>query len=405
MIPLQEARAFVLDCVAPLGIREVALHDAVGLVLGEDVTSTTDVPPFANSAMDGIAVRAADTGPGARLRVTSTVAAGDPPDADVDAGEAVRIMTGAPIPAGADAVVMVELLSFDGADVVLERGVEVGTAIRPAGDDLRRGQVALRAGSVVSPAVIGVAATVGREELPVFRRATVGVFSTGDELVDPGVALLPGQIHDSNRHALLALVEDAGCTPVDLGRLADDEAAIEGALREATERCDAIVTSGGVSMGEFDYVKSVLARIGDMRWMQVAIRPAKPLAVGTIASSTGHPVPVFGLPGNPVSSHVSFELFARPALRKMMGHARLDRRRFTAVLPDGVTRRRDGKVHYDRVGLDVDGAGRIVAHALAQQGSHHTAAMAAAAGLAEIPDGEGIAPGGTVEVLPLGVEW
>jgi molybdenum cofactor synthesis domain-containing protein len=314
-------------------------------------------------------------------------------------------MTGAPVPPGADAVVMVELLTFGDDEVVLEKGVDVGTAIRPAGDDVRRGEVAVRAGSTVTPAVLGTAGTIGCAVLPVVRRPVVGVFSTGDELVEPGRPLGRGKSHDSNRRALLALLAATGCTGVDLGCVADDEAAIEATLREAAGGCDAVVTSGGVSMGDFDYVKAVLSRIADMRWMQLAIRPAKPLAFGTIEGAAGRRVPVFGLPGNPVSSHVSFELFARPALRRMMGHDRVDRRRLVATVPTGIERRVDGKVHFDRVVLDIDADGRLVAVPLRQQGSHQTVAMAEATGLAVVPDGAGIGPGSMVEVIPLGEDW
>jgi molybdopterin molybdotransferase len=224
-------------------------------------------------------------------------------------------------------------------------------------------------------------------------------------LVEPGTELQGGQIYDSNRRVLLALVAEAGATPIDLGRVPDDEAALVDVLSDAVARCDVLISTGGVSMGDFDYVKAVLGRMGDVRWMQVAIKPAKPLSAGTLPAPDGRSVAVYGLPGNPVSAQVSFELFVRPALRQLMGHRHLDRRLLRAVVPDGIRRKRDGKVHFDRVRLDEDAAGTVVAHPLRQQGSHHTAAMAAAAGLAVVPDGTGIEPGGTVEVIPLGVEW
>ena len=405
MIPFEQAHRYVVDAVSVLDTVDLPLLDAAGLVVAVDVASSIDVPPFDSSAMDGIAVRAADTLPGARLKVVGTVAAGSGRRVEVGAREAVRIMTGAPVPTGADAVVMVEQLSFDGDEVTLDRATEPGANVRPAGDDVGAGDLAIAAGSIVTPAVIGTAGTVGLDTLPVVRRPAVGVFSTGDELVEPGLPLGPGQIHDSNRRALLALVARLGCTPVDLGCLPDDRDRIEQALLTAVEACDAVVTSGGVSMGEFDEVKAVLARIADMRWMQIAIRPAKPLAFGTVTSDGGGSVPVFGLPGNPVSAHVSFELFARPALRRMMGHERLDLRRLRAIAPAGIQRRRDGKVHFDRAVLDVVPDGSLSVTALGRQGSHQTVAMASANALAVVPDGEGVPPGGSVEVIPLRSDW
>jgi molybdenum cofactor synthesis domain-containing protein len=236
----------------------------------------------------------------------------------------------------------------------------------------------------------------------------VGVFSTGDELVDPGQPLGPGQIRDSNRLTLLALLRTSGCEGVDLGRVADDEDAIAAAVTAAVDRCDAVVTSGGVSMGDFDYVKVVLDRLGDMRWMQVAVKPAKPLAFGTVGRPGGGertgPVPVFGLPGNPVSSLVSFELFARPALRRMAGRAdaELDRPLVTAVAPEGLRRRPDGKTHLTRVVCRWDGdAGGYVVASAGGQGSHQLHATARANALAVLPDGPAVEPGGRVDVLLL----
>jgi molybdopterin molybdotransferase len=221
--------------------------------------------------------------------------------------------------------------------------------------------------------------------------------STGDELVEGPGELAPGQIRDSNRRALLALVAELGCEPVDLGIVADDEAAIRSAIEQGAATCDALVTSGGVSMGDFDHVKAVLDELGDMNWMQVAIKPAKPLAFGVIDG-----VPVFGLPGNPVSSMVSFELFARPGLRQMMGHPDWGRMVIGAVAPDGLPRRQDGKTHFVRVRLATHERHGVVATSAGSQGSHQLSAMAAAEGLAVVSDGDGIAPLGVVPVILLG---
>jgi molybdenum cofactor synthesis domain-containing protein len=312
----------------------------------------------------------------------------------------MRIMTGAPIPVGADAVVMVE--DTDGAahggDVEIRRPVQPGDAVRPAGDDVRPGDVLFGPGDVLSPAHLGVLASLGRTDVLAHPRPRVGVISTGDELVEGPVALQPGQIRDSNRITLLALVEAAGAVGVDLGLVRDDEDLIRAAFVAAAADCDAIISSGGVSMGEFDFVKRVLDEVGRMNWMQVAIRPAKPLAFGTIDGT-----PVFGLPGNPVSSMVSFELFARPGLRRLAGHGpdRLVRPAVRAITAEPLRRTPDGKTHFVRVEADnVDG--RYVVRSAGGQGSHQLAVMAAADALVVLPDGDGVAAGAEVSVLLFG---
>ncbi|MEO6120696.1 MAG: molybdopterin molybdotransferase MoeA, partial [Acidimicrobiales bacterium] len=248
------------------------------------------------------------------------------------------------------------------------------------------------------PGHLGVLASMGLVEVPVVPRPRVGVLSTGDELVEAPAPLGPGQIRDSNRHTLLALVRESGAGAVDLGRAADDPDEIAATLQRGLTSCDAIITSGGVSVGDFDYVTAVIERLaaGAMTWMQVAVRPAKPLAFGVV---TG--VPVFGLPGNPVSSMVSFELFARPALRHMAGRPDLDRPRVRAVARAGLPRRPDGKIHLVRVVLTTDDDGRHQVEPVGDTGSHLLHAMALANALAVVPDGEGVLPGGDVDVMVL----
>ena len=420
MIELGDARAYVLGSCSALDPVRRPIAAALGCVATQALVSDVLVPPFDNTAVDGFAVRAADTA-GAdqanpvRLRVIGTIRAGMAPDPSPAAGEAVRIMTGAPMPAGADAVVMVERsaavhLDADGVDELVEwvdLFVEVasGDAVRSAGDDLRPGDPVYPAGDVLSAGHLGVLATLGITEVEVVPPPRVGVLSTGDELVQGSEALRPGQIRDSNRCTLLALVAQAGCVAVDLGCIPDDEAAITAALEAGAIDCDALITSGGVSMGDFDFVKVVLDRIGDMRWMQVAIRPAKPLAFGTVpggaVDGSTRRVPVFGLPGNPVSSVVSFELFARPGLRRMMGRADddLDRPGVQAVASDGFARRPDGKVHFARVVCRYADDGRYHVRSAGGQGSHQLSSLVGANALAVLPDGDGIEPGDTVDVL------
>jgi molybdenum cofactor synthesis domain-containing protein len=399
VIPVEEARSHILRACPGLGARSLRLQDALGCVAAEVVVAGEDVPPFANTAMDGYAVRAADTeNAPVRLHVVATLAAGSTPDTEVGPGQAVRIMTGAPMPLGADAVVMVERTRpvDDGAGVVIEATAGPGDHVRGPGEDLRRGQALFESGTVLTPAHLGVLASVGRDLVSVVPPARVGVLSTGDELVAGGGPLRPGQIRDSNRPTLLALTAQAGCRPVDLGLVGDDEAALAEAVTRGVDTCDALVTSGGVSVGDFDYVKAVLDRLGDMKWWQVAVRPAKPLAFGLIGST-----PVFGLPGNPVSSTVSFELFARPALRQMMGHTVVDRPRVTAIADQPMARQRDGKLHLVRVVADHGDDGVWHVRSSGGQGSHVLSAMARANALALLPDGDGAAAGAAVEVMLL----
>ena len=400
MISLEEARSYVLDRVDRLGAVSVSLAEAGGLVLAEPIVAQELVPPFANTAMDGFAVVAADTADApVTLEVVGTVAAGAPAERPLGKGQAMRIMTGAPMPEGADAVVMVERTSYDpeNAEVEVEVTVAEGNHVREAGEDVRPGDELFGAGTVLAAGHLGVLASVGFGSVSVHRRPVVGVVSTGDELVDDGRPLKPGEIRDSNRRTLLTMLADSGMEPVDLGIARDNEADIAEAFTNGAVRCDAILSSGGVSMGAFDYVKVVLDRIGEMRWMQIAIKPAKPFAFGLIGAK-----PVFGLPGNPVSSMVSYELFARPALRKMAGHTLVDRPVRRAITEDSLGRHDDGKTHFVRVTGGPDETGRWHIHELAGQGSHQLAAMARASALAIVPDGTEIAAGDEVEIIRLG---
>jgi molybdopterin molybdotransferase len=377
-----------------LGARPVALTDALGCVTAGMVVAGHDVPSFANSAMDGYAVRAEDT-PGT-LKVVGTAAAGAAPGVAVEPGQAVRIMTGAVVPAGADAIVMVERTTPAGAGRVTVEAASPGDHVRRPGEDLRAGQVLFEPGTELGPGHLGVLASVGATTVDVVPRARVGVLSTGDELTSAPGDLRPGQIRDSNRPMLLALVAQAGWTPVDLGSAPDDEAAITAAVERGVADCDAILTSGGVSVGDFDYVKVVLDRLGDMHWWQVAVKPAKPLAFGTVGST-----PVFGLPGNPVSAMVSFELFARPALRQMTGHRDLYRPELPAIADEPLRRHPDGKLHLVRVVATTDDDGRLHVRSSGGQGSHLLRAMALANALALLPDGDGVDAGATVKVVLL----
>jgi molybdopterin molybdotransferase len=401
VIPLADVQREILGAVAPLAPVTVPVRDALGLVTTRDVIAGEAVPPFANTAMDGYAVRAADTaggGPEApvRLTVAGELPAGRAPTQPVGEGEAIRIMTGAPMPDGADSVVMVEYTERDGDAVRVLRAARPGDHVRAAGGDLAAGDLVFPAGTALTPAHLGVLTSSSFEDVEVVPRARVGVLSTGDELVERG-PLRPGQIRDSNRPMLLALAAAAGADAADLGLAPDDESIITRTLEDALASCDAVLTSGGVSVGDFDYVKSALGRLGRMQSWQVAIKPAKPLAFGAIDGT-----PVFGLPGNPVSSLVSFELFARPALLLMMGHAARFRPEVTATAERAMSRKPDGKLHLDRVRVHAEGDSWFAART-GDQASNVLSATAAANGFALLPDGDGVPEGGEVRVMRL--DW
>ena len=356
--------------------RSTPVGDALGLVLAESVTATEAVPPFANTAMDGFAVRSADTaGAPVTLDIVETIAAGHAPTVEVGPGQASRIFTGAPMPDGADAVVMVERTApLDGDRVHVEIEVPVGNHVRPVGDDLDIGRTVLRRRRRSSPPAISACSTASASR-PCRRipRMRVGVVSTGDELVEGGGALAPGQIRDSNRRTLLALAAQAGCDVVDLGIARDTEAAITAAIERGVAECDAVLTSGGVSMGDIDLVKVILDRIGDMRWMQIAIRPAKPFAFGRGGRHAG-----VRLPRQP--RLVDGELRAASAgprcVRPWATPTSTDRS--SSPWPTRRSSRRpDGKIHFARVVARHGADGRVHVRSAGGQGSHQLGAMAA----------------------------
>jgi len=385
LVPFREARASVLERLRPLPVREVGLGDALGCVLADDVAAAEDLPPFANSAMDGFAVRAADlAGAGVQtpvgLRITGEVFAGTGRLPTVETGGAARIMTGGAVPPGADTVVPVEQATVDGDTVLV--GLDPGPRkfVREAGEDVRAGTVVLERGRVLDPAAIGMLASVGRKVVPVHPRLRVTVVSTGDELVDPGEPLGPGQIRDSNSWLLVAQARSAGAEAFRCGRLRDDPVALRRGFALAAAEGDLVLTSGGVSVGDRDFTKQVLAELGDVRSFRVAMQPGMPQAFGLAAGT-----PLYGLPGNPVSCFVVFELLVRPALRRLAGHAddRLDRPRVVARLGEPV-RSPAGKVSFLRVRLDVGDEG-LVARLTGNQGSGVLSSCVAADGLAVIP--------------------
>ncbi len=402
MISLEEARELIVSACPILEGERRPLRAALGRVSAAAIVSGEDVPPFSTSSMDGFALRSADVARApVLLPVVDSVMAGDGRAVEVGPGQAVRIMTGAPLPDGADAVCMVERtrVEDDGRAVLVEVAVGLGTAVRLPGSDIAAGSEVVPAGTVLSEAYLGVLARIGVESVEVHRPPTVGLLSTGDELREGSGSLPRGAIRDGNRPVLAALLEGAGYPIVDYGIIPDDAATLRKTIERAANRCDALVTSGGVSVGDLDIVRIVLQDMcgPQMHWMQVAIRPAKPLAFALVDGR----VPVFGLPGNPVSSMVSFQLFARPALRKMAGHSQLVQPALSAIADVDLTREPDGKTHFTRVVAEVDSAGHLHVRPSGGQDSHQLLAMAQANGLAVLPEGTGVRAGEPVDVLLL----
>ena len=324
MLSVEEHLATILAAVRPAGPVRLALSDSLGLVLCEDIRSLVDLPGFDNSAMDGYAVRSADVegadpavqGSAVTLPVVGEVAAGGVATIPVRPGEAVRIMTGAMLPRGADAIVKVEDTDGGTESVEIREGVVVGTSVRPAGEDVRAGTVVLQAGSVIDARRVALLAATGHGDVLVRPRPRVAVVSTGAELVAPGGRLEPGQIHDSNSHMLEAALSECGAVTTHRLTIGDDGSEVVRVVEQLAEQVDAILTSGGVSMGAYDVVKEALRGRGTVDFVQVRMQPGKPQGFGTVGERD---VPLFALPGNPVSAYVSFEVFVRPALRTMMG--------------------------------------------------------------------------------------
>ncbi len=399
MISVDEHLARVLSVVKPLAPLDLGLLDAQGCVLDEDVVAPLPLPQFDNSAMDGYAVRTEDlAGPmPVVLPVIGDIAAGPASALRVQPGLCARIMTGAALPEGADAVVPLELTDGGVSHVRIDRAVDVGAYVRRAGEDVAAGETVLARGSSLGSASIGLAAAVGRTRVLVRPRPRVVVVSTGSELVEPGSPLGPGQIVDANSFALTAAAVEAGALAYRVGIVPDDARTLLATLEDQLVRADVLITSGGVSVGAYDVVKEVLSTVGTVQFDKVGMQPGMPQGFGTIGPDS---TPVFGLPGNPVSALVSFEVFVRPALRRMLGAEPLERPRVTAVATEAL-RSPAGKRSFVRVQLAVR-KGAYVVTPVGGAGSHLLAGMARANALAVVPeDVEEIAAGDPVTVVLL----
>ncbi|MBN1954394.1 MAG: molybdopterin molybdotransferase MoeA [Anaerolineae bacterium] len=397
LLSVEQALERILATVRPLEPEQVSIEEALQRVLAEPVAADRDIPPLTNAAMDGYAVRGADVGQApVRLQVIGEAAAGHVCAIPVVSGSAVRIMTGAPLPPGADTVVQFEHTRPAEGQVEITRAYPSGKNVRQAGEDVCAGQRVLAPGQVLRPQEIGMLAAVGRVRVSVIRRPRVAIMGTGDEIVPPGTRPGPGQIRDANSYTVAAQVRRHGGIPLPLGIARDQQALLRQGIQAAlAQEADMIITSGGVSAGDFDLVKQVLAAEGEMHFWSLNMKPGRPLAFGTIGG-----VPLLGLPGNPVAAMISTELLARPAIRKMQGFADWPWPATTARLREPISRK-DGRRHYLRVRLH-PGAEGLEASLTGDQGSGVLHSLVQADGLAVIPEDVDHLPArATVQVLLL----
>ncbi|MBE7471595.1 MAG: molybdopterin molybdenumtransferase MoeA [Anaerolineae bacterium] len=396
MLLVEEALALIEREVRPLSPVTMSFSQALGLVLAEAVLAAEPMPPFAAASVDGFAVIAAD-GPGLR-RIVGDQMAGYVAGLYIEPGTAARVTTGAPIPPGADTMIMIEQTEEQNGQVnILTNDLQPGANIRPIGQDIEIGQVVLPQGTVLGPAELGLLGTVGKTQVTVYPRPTVAVMSTGDEIVEPHQQPELGQIRDANRFTLMSAVRQAGAEPLDLGIVRDKANSLQDTIERGLAEADALLTSGGVSMGQLDLVKPYLASRGTVHFGRVNTKPGKPVTFATVDGK-----PCFAMPGFPVSALVSFEIFARPALLKMAGHSRIYRPREQAILAHAFSHTA-ARTEFQRVVLTRRADGKLVASSTGFQGSGRLLSMVGANGLVILPHGQGDFEAGTVvEALVLG---
>lgn len=399
MLSVEEARSRILERIPMLDALELPITEAHGCVLAENVASAEDLPAFPNSAMDGFAIRSEDTRNASSQPVSLTIigeaAAGKPFAGRVAFGEAVRIFTGSPLPEGADAVIPQEDVAVVGRSMAIGRSVRASEHVRPAGEDVRTGEVVMQEGQRLRGMDVGVLAALGRTRVLVRPRPRVVLFSTGDELREPGDALGPGLIRDSNSYTVAGMTREGGGAPVRAGIVRDDPDQLAERIQSYLPQADTFISSGGVSVGEHDHVKDVLSKLGDVEFWRVAVKPGKPLAFGLIEGR-----PFFGLPGNPVAVTVTFELFVRPALLKMSGRKTLRRTEVEAVMADEY-RQAPGRETYLRVRTWREGS-TFRAKLTGRQGSNIVTSVGKANAFAVMPaDRDRLSPGDRVRLILL----
>lgn len=402
LLSVEAALREILSRVAPLPACRRSLDEALGLALAEEVRASEDLPPFPNSAMDGFAVRAADVASASRetpvrLRILADAPAGTVVQCAVDPGTTVRIMTGAELPPGTEAVVPVEHTTSSPGEVAIHRPVRKGGNLRMAGEDVHAGELVMAPGTALRPAEIGLLAAIGRTQLSVFPPPRVAVMTTGAELVAAECPPGKGQIRDANLHALSAQVRAAGAQPMGFARIPDRQEAVEAAIRQALDGCEVLLTNGGVSAGDYDFMRSALKRLGALEvFCQVAQKPGRPLIFWILDGK-----PVFGLPGNPVAAMVCFEMYVRPALRRIMGHTLLFRPRLQAALAEDYRKgEKDRRTHFLRVHAREE-KGVWTATSTGPQGSGILSSMTRANAIAEIPEAAALLRAGDPVTLHL----
>lgn len=397
LLSVEQAQARALELVTPVNeSRNQNIHDTLGQVLAEDIISPINVPGYANSAMDGYAVMASDlpATQSTELRLIGTAYAGVPYTGEVKSGECVRIMTGAKMPDGTDTVIMQEQIERDGDTIHIGRGHEARQNVRYPGEDIAIGSVVLKKGQLIGPAELGLLASLGIPKVKTWRRLRVAFFSTGDELRPVGTQLEEGQIYDSNRYTLHGMLTKLGVEIIDMGVIRDDRVAVEVAFKDAAEQADAIITSGGVSVGEADFVKATLDKLGQVNFWRIAMKPGKPLAMGKIQQTL-----FFGLPGNPVSVMATFYLFVLPALRAMMGQSPTERLTVNAISKHKL-KKRPGRTDFQRGVLSYEN-GQLVVDAAGMQASHILSGMSHANCFIVLArDAGDVEAGSIVPVLP-----
>ena len=399
LLSVDEAVAALLAQARPVAeTGRLDLAQATGRILAKDLQSHIDVPGFDNSAMDGYALHSRDLAQAQAggLEISQRITAGTE-GSTLQTGTVARIFTGAPLPAGADTVVMQEATRVEDNRVIIEKPVTAGANIRPRGNDIAAGHTILETGTLLHAAHLGLAASVGLAAPVVYRKLKVAIFSTGDELVEPGQALGAGQIYNSNRYQLNALLLEAGCDVIDMGSIADDFEITRQTLLSAAEQADLVITSGGVSVGEEDHIKAALESVGTLDLWRVKMKPGKPLAFGRVGD-----VPFIGLPGNPVSVYVTFLLFARPFLRRSQGRTTTTAPAFPVQA--GFDYRARQRREYVRVRIHTGPGNEVVAERYEKQGSDVLSSVVWADGLVEIPESAVIQAGDTVRFLPF-AEW